>query len=104
MLCELLSSAGYDVRSAGDGAHALSVAETFHPDVAVVDIGLPVMDGYELAERLRAHDQPAPYLIAVTGYGQTSDRERSRAAGFSLHLVKPVEAEQVLDAVASRPQ
>jgi CheY-like chemotaxis protein len=74
--------------------------KTFHADVAVLDIGLPVMDGYELAGRLRAHcGEGPPRLIALTGYGQASDRARARQAGFAEHLTKPVEGGRLLDAV-----
>jgi CheY-like chemotaxis protein len=84
---------GYLVEVAYDGPSALSAAEAFQPEVALLDIGLPVMDGYELAERLRGL-QNAPRdlrLVAVTGYGQNADRQRSAAAGFEQHLVKPVD-------------
>ena len=97
---ELLASAleimGYTTRVAHDGPEALKAATEFDPDVALVDIGLPVMDGYELARRL--HDDPGLRrvpLVAVTGYGQPSDRRRSEAAGFDAHLVKPVDIERV---------
>jgi CheY-like chemotaxis protein len=83
---------GYDVRIAHDGPSALEVARGFNPHVCLLDIGLPVMDGYELARRLRAEDgPPGPLrLIALTGYGQESDRRRSLEAGFDAHAVKPV--------------
>jgi signal transduction histidine kinase/DNA-binding response OmpR family regulator len=97
---ELLASAleimGYTARVANDGPEALKLAAEFDPDLALLDIGLPVMDGYELARRL--HDDPGLRrvpLIAVTGYGQPSDRQRSEAAGFDAHLVKPVDIERV---------
>ncbi len=100
MLAEVLRSYGHDVVVANDGAQALALVERFHPDVAVLDIGLPVMDGYELAERLRER-LPADTcrMIALTGYGQAHDRARSRAAGFAVHLVKPVELESLVAAV-----
>ncbi len=97
---ELLASAlelmGHTVRVAHDGPAALKLAPEFDPELALLDIGLPVMDGYELARRLR--DDPALRrvpLVALTGYGQPSDRERSEAAGFDAHLVKPVDIERV---------
>jgi signal transduction histidine kinase len=92
MLAEALRLRGHDVRVAHDGPAALTVSAVFRPDVAFLDIGLPVMDGYELAVRLR--QQPgleALRLLALTGYGQESDGERSRAAGFDEHLVKPLD-------------
>ena len=97
MVASLLKRAGHFVRVANDPSEALSFAEDFRPQVAVLDIGLPVMDGYALAGELRARlpDAP-PILIALTGYGQEEDKRRSKAAGFSLHLVKPVLADTLL--------
>jgi PAS domain S-box-containing protein len=97
MLAELLEAVGHDVRVAHDGPEALSVAPGFEPDVALLDIGLPIMDGYELAARLRA--QGATRLMAVTGYGQRHDRQRSRDAGFERHFVKPVDSNELLSAI-----
>ncbi len=95
MLAESLSDAGYVTRIAHDGPAALRVAKEFAPEVALIDIGLPVMDGYELARHLRAPGSPPIRLIAITGYGQDSDRAASRLAGFEAHLVKPVALESV---------
>ena len=87
-----LSAKGYDTRVAHDAPVALRIAADFRPDVALLDIGLPVMDGYELAARLRElPDLNGMKLIALTGYGQESDRQKSREAGFDHHLVKPVD-------------
>jgi CheY-like chemotaxis protein len=84
-----LEARGHTIEIAYDGPSALEVAAIHAPQLALVDIGLPVMDGYRLAELLRAaHDIP---VVAITGYGQASDRERSAAAGFAAHLVKPVD-------------
>ncbi|HVV81465.1 MAG TPA: ATP-binding protein [Kofleriaceae bacterium] len=92
LLAEALSALGHDARVAYDGPAALAMATAFEPDIAFVDIGLPVMDGFELAGRLREASGERPLrLIAVTGYGQDSDRDRSAAAGFDLHLVKPIQ-------------
>jgi CheY-like chemotaxis protein len=92
LLADALRDAGHVVATAKDGPSALDAVKTFHADVAILDIGLPVMDGYELAGRLRASlGDAAPPLIALTGYGQESDRERARQAGFSKHLTKPVD-------------
>lgn len=100
LLADALSGVGYEVRSAHDGPEALNVAAAFKPQVAVLDIGLPVMDGYELATRLRAMTGlNGLRLIAVTGYGQDSDRRRSGLAGFDAHLVKPVSLEELLRAL-----
>jgi CheY-like chemotaxis protein len=70
---------------------ALRAARVFHPSIALLDIGLPVMDGYELAERLREQENGEVRMIAVTGYGQDADRKHSIEAGFLEHLVKPVD-------------
>ena len=87
-----LQSLGHTTCVAHDGPSALRVVAQFCPDTAVLDIGLPVMDGYELGRRLRSDPTLTDVvLIAVTGYGQTNDRARSRAAGFDAHLVKPVD-------------
>jgi CheY-like chemotaxis protein len=91
MLRDMLTDLGYQVAVAYDGPQALSALETFQADVAVIDIGLPVIDGYELAGQIRG-DGHVPRLIAMTGYGQPADRVRSREAGFDEHLVKPVDA------------
>lgn len=87
----VLQRMGYDVQTATDGFSALKIALTFKPCIALLDIGLPAMDGYELATRLRAAQGPLHdlHLVAVTGHG--ADVERSAAAGFEGHLLKPVE-------------
>jgi len=91
LLERALSIWGQVVRVAHDGPSALRIVETFMPDVALLDIGLPAMDGYELARRLRAMPALAGLrLVAVTGYGQASDRQAAEAAGFHEHVVKPV--------------
>jgi signal transduction histidine kinase/ActR/RegA family two-component response regulator len=101
MLREMLGAVGYDVAIAHDGPSGLALAERFVPDVAVLDIGLEVMDGYEVARRLRESAALAACrLVALTGYGQDTDRARSKAAGFDAHLVKPVDVETLLDALA----
>jgi CheY-like chemotaxis protein/anti-sigma regulatory factor (Ser/Thr protein kinase) len=101
LLSALVKRAGHEVVIAHDGLDALAALERFHPSVAVIDIGMPVMDGYELAERIRAQQGHArPYLLALTGYGQTTDRARGRAAGFDEHLVKPVDLAHLLRVIA----
>jgi CheY-like chemotaxis protein len=91
MLCVLLREAfGHQTRMASDGPSALQIAAEFAPELVLLDIGLPRMDGYAVARELRAAGCCAP-LVAVTGYGQERDRERTRASGFSAHLVKPVQ-------------
>jgi two-component system CheB/CheR fusion protein len=92
MLLMLLKLQGHTVRAAYDGPAALLTASTFHPDIVLCDIGLPGMDGYEVAQRLReAHGEDRPLLIAITGYGQEEDRRRAMKAGFDRHLTKPVD-------------
>jgi PAS domain S-box-containing protein len=90
LMTMVLRMAGYNVQMAYDGPAALRSLEAFVPDVALLDIGLPSMSGYELAGHLRKQ-LPRVHLIAVTGYGQEADRVRARAAGFDAHLVKPVD-------------
>jgi CheY-like chemotaxis protein len=92
-LAQLLRDLGHEVRVAHGGAEALALAEGYRPEVVLLDIGLPDMDGYEVARRLRR--QPgleATRLVAVSGYGREEDRRQSRAAGIEHHLVKPVKA------------
>jgi CheY-like chemotaxis protein len=99
LIAEGLGTLGFDVRVAHDALSALDVAREFEPEIGVLDIGLPVIDGYDLAQRLRELLGARVVLIAVTGYGQLHDRERSRAAGFADHLVKPVEVRELADRI-----
>jgi len=92
-LKKALELLGYAVAVAHDGPAALRMAATFEPEIALLDIGLPVMDGYELAQRLR--QQRSVHLVAVTGYGQESDRRRTAEAGFEQHLVKPIDLQRL---------
>jgi signal transduction histidine kinase/ActR/RegA family two-component response regulator/PAS domain-containing protein len=104
LLMEVLTSHGHDVRVANDGPQALIAAPTFEPDVAILDIGLPVMDGYELAGRLIAILPRRPFLIALTGYGQEQDRALAREAGFDEHMVKPVDPQRLVSSISgARP-
>lgn len=92
VLAEALDMLGCETRVTYDGPSALQVAPTFRPELALLDIGLPVMDGYELAKHLRTQRPDGGLqLVAVTGYGQESDRLRSKEAGFDAHLVKPID-------------
>lgn len=93
-LATLLTVLGHSVQVVPDGPTALDAARAEAPDVALVDIGLPGMDGYELARRMRRlPGMSATTLVALTGYGQDSDREQALAAGFDHHLVKPVDVD-----------
>jgi len=94
---------GQEVQVAHDGPSALEIAETFRPEIVLLDIGLPGMSGHEVASILRKRPWcEACLMAAVTGWGQDKDREKSRAAGFDLHLVKPVNPETIRDLVAGR--
>jgi signal transduction histidine kinase/FixJ family two-component response regulator len=104
---ELLSAAllahGHDVETANDGVTAIERAIAFRPGVILLDIGLPEMDGYAVAKRLRAEPTLAgAVIIGITGYGQADDRRRSAAAGFDEHLVKPVDLDRLWDLIATR--
>ena len=102
MLRLALERLGYAVDVAFDGPSALEKAAEFLPDIVLLDIGLPVMDGYEVARRLRATQPPGRplRLLALTGYGQAADRERALAAGFERHIVKPIELQDLQDWLA----
>lgn len=96
LLREYLEAFGSTIRVAHDGATALRIAEEFQPELALVDIGLPAMDGYQLAHALRErpHD-PNLRVVAITGYSRNLEREREEAAVFDAYLVKPVRAEKL---------
>jgi CheY-like chemotaxis protein len=97
----MLALDGHEVRQTYAGAPALACLREFRPDVILLDIGLPGMDGYEVARRIRQQpDGASVRLIALTGYGQESDKSRTRAAGFDEHLVKPVELRNLHQALA----
>jgi PAS domain S-box-containing protein len=103
MLAEALSHKGHDTRVAHDAPTALRIAVQFSPEFAFLDIGLPVMDGYELAAHLRKIPALADLrLVAVTGYGQESDRRMTREAGFDRHLVKPIDLTTIEKALEMR--
>ena len=100
MLALGLGAYGIHEDMAHDGPEALRAARDGLHHVALLDLGLPVMDGFELARRLRQFPETADMaLIAVTGYGEQSDRQRTREAGFAAHLVKPVDIEDVLEVI-----
>jgi two-component system, sensor histidine kinase len=98
----MLRDMGHEVHCASDGQEALRLASEIRPDVAFLDIGLPKLNGYELARRIRElpHAERIT-LVAVTGWGQEDDRQRAREAGFHLHMIKPVEPEQILEILRS---
>jgi signal transduction histidine kinase/ActR/RegA family two-component response regulator len=98
----LLRGMGHEVRIAHDASQALAVARELKPEMSFLDLGLPDISGYELAGALRAQpESAATVLVAVSGWGQPRDRERSRDAGFALHLVKPVEIKSIESAIAT---
>jgi CheY-like chemotaxis protein len=102
MMTQLLEMEGNQVAVAHDGPEALAAVAQQRPDVVLMDIGLPGMDGYEVARRLRvAYGERTPPLIAVTGYGQEKDKERAREAGFICHLTKPVDLDALHKALAT---
>ena len=102
-LGELLNTLGHETRVVHDGPSALAIAEAFRPDVVLLDIGMPGMDGYEVARRLSAlREGRRPRIIAVTGWGQESDRHQASEAGFDMHLVKPVDLDALLRALDHR--
>jgi CheY-like chemotaxis protein len=101
-LAVLLRMLGNEVRTAGDGQEAVERIEEFRPDVAVLDIGMPRMNGYEAARHIRSLPHGANvFLVALTGWGQEEDRRRSREAGFDAHLVKPVDPGELATVLAS---
>jgi CheY-like chemotaxis protein len=95
-MAELVRIWGHEVRIAHDGASALVCAKEFRPQVILLDVGLPGMDGYELARRLRADGLAGELLVSVTGYGQEEDRRLAAEAGFDHHLTKPVHPDALL--------
>lgn len=102
-LAKLLRLRSYDVQIADNGPHAISTAATFHPDVVLLDISMPGMDGYEVARRLRELPQASStLLVALSGYGRESDVRKSLDAGFHHHLTKPASLETLYDVLESR--
>jgi CheY-like chemotaxis protein len=96
MLASIVRLQGYDVQTAYTGPAALAAAQIWRPDVVLLDIGLPQLDGYEVARRLRA--EPATRgmrIIAISGYGTEEDLQLGREAGFDAHLLKPVDADEI---------
>jgi CheY-like chemotaxis protein len=105
MLAEALRILGHEVRVASDGPSALRVASQHRPELAFVDLGLPAMDGYELLSHLRTEpwaSESKLSVIAVSGYGQDADKERTRASGFLSHLVKPIDLIGIAHSIEER--
>jgi two-component system CheB/CheR fusion protein len=103
-LALLLEMGGHEIFSAANGAEALESAERHQPEVALLDIGMPHFDGYEVARRIRAQPWGKQItLVALTGWGQEADRRRSREAGFDSHLVKPLDLDKLSALLAQLP-
>jgi CheY-like chemotaxis protein len=99
MLLELM---GHEVRIGYGGLDAVDLAETFRPDLLLLDLGMPELNGFEVARRIRAHPWGSQIaIVAMTGWGQEEDRRRSREAGFDHHLIKPADAGQLHTLLAS---
>lgn len=102
MLAALLTLWGHEVKMAHEGAAGIELAQEFLPDVALVDLGLPGVSGYEVARRMKAHPKLKHIrLIAQTGWGQAQDRQRPREAGFDHHLLKPLDLEELTSLLAT---
>jgi two-component system CheB/CheR fusion protein len=103
MLCEVLTHAGFECHEAGNGVDGVTMIEKVKPEVAIVDVGLPVLDGFELARRVRQNAElKRTYLVALTGYGQPSDRADALRAGFDEHVVKPLDTSRLVQLLTSR--
>lgn len=103
-LSMLFKLSGHDVFVAHTGAQALVAADQYRPDVALIDIGMPEMDGYEVARRIREEAWGAQImLIAVTGWGEAEDKRLALAAGFDRHMTKPIDPEE-LERLLQNPQ
>jgi len=100
-LALLLSFEGHQTHEAPNGARAVDVANHVRPDVALIDIGLPDMSGYDVAKRIRTKLNERIVLVAVTGYGQPEDQRRAFDAGFDAHLVKPITVDQLNETFAT---
>jgi CheY-like chemotaxis protein len=101
LLESVLRAAGHEVRNALDGRAGLTLAQEFAPDIVFLDLAMPGMDGYEVMHHLREPQRARPKIIALTGFGAETERDRIRQAGFDAHLVKPVESRKILDLISS---
>ena len=97
----VLKTLGHEVRTAHDGEAGLAAAAEYRPDLVVMDLGMPNMDGYEACRRIRAESWGGdPFLVALTGWGSADDERRTREAGFDQHLIKPVDADAISKIIA----
>jgi DNA-binding response OmpR family regulator len=96
-LAMLLSAHGDEVRTAYDGEEAVEADARFQPGIVLLDIGLPKMSGYDVARHIRSRRGAGVLIVAITGWGQDEDRQRSRDAGFDHHFTKPVDIESLLE-------
>lgn len=101
-LGELLKIWGHDVRLAHDGPAAVAAARDYRPEIVLLDIGLPGMDGFAVATELRKEGTAGRMLVALTGYGEPQDKERARKAGFDHHLVKPIDPDRLQKLLAGK--
>ena len=104
-LAMLLRMLGHEVQTAYDGEEAISAAERFRPDVVLLDIGMPRLNGLDACRHIR--ERPwgqTVFMVALTGWGQEEDRRRTAQAGFDVHLVKPADPETLLKLLASQPR
>jgi CheY-like chemotaxis protein len=100
-MCELLTIWGHGVQMAVDGPSGVELILSAKPDLALVDLGLPGCDGYAVASEVRKYvDDKQVHLVAMSGFGQESDRRRSKAVGFNAHLVKPADTDALLDVLS----
>ena len=95
-LATLLDVMGYEVRTAYDGPEGIDAADAFQPTVALLDIGLPKLSGYDIARHIRGNRGEAVLLVAITGWGQEDDKRRAREAGFDHHFTKPADFDALL--------
>ncbi|HZT78334.1 MAG TPA: response regulator [Vicinamibacterales bacterium] len=103
MLRAWLEELGYHVHAAADGFEGLELARQHRPPIALIDIGLPGLDGYQLARTLRETEECRDtFLVAITGYGRPEDSARAREVGFDVHLVKPVQPERLAHVIRTR--
>ena len=102
LIGKLLSRHGYETQTHGTGKDVVHIAEAFKPHVILCDIGLPDIDGYQVARRIKAHEElRSTLLIAVTGYVEESDRRASLEAGFDAHLAKPIDVQRLRETIDS---